>query len=388
MNSSTSTPLKKDVLGHSSREDPARRPFLPVSPIALPVVFGASVARYVHAGSALPMAVMLVLLTGAADFLTGADVTISFLYLVPIFLATWFHRRPAGVAVSALCTLARVVTMILTNPLPISLPKLSWNAASELLVFVVVVYLLDAQSLRAHGERAERATLLLQLRHAERLTTLGKLAAGVAHELGTPLNVLMLRAELIATEGVTPEDVARSARIIHEQGGRMASIIGQLLRFGRRSHNLRARQDLRGVAEEVVLLLAPIARNHQIEITLETCSEPVLADVNSGELQQVLSNLIMNAVQASAPLSAVSVVVGLVEGRPYVTVRDAGDGIRPADLLQIFDPFFTTKGAGEGTGLGLAVSYGIVKDHGGRIEVESEVAVGSTFTVALPGARG
>lgn len=249
---------------------------------------------------------------------------------------------------------------------------------------------------RARSEAEMRVTMLEQLRHADRLKTVGQLASGVAHELGTPLNVVSGRAKLIADRRVEGDEAADSARIVMEQAERMASIIRQLLDFSRRREPRLVAGDLGDIAARTVEMLATIARKRGVSLELMRDDAPTTVVVDHGQLQQVLTNLVVNAIQASASGDGVTVSVGREVMRPpgdvggapaehaFVRVADRGHGIAPEHLPHVFDPFFTTKTVGEGTGLGLAVSYGIVRDHHGWIDVRSEVGAGSVFTAFLP----
>jgi two-component system NtrC family sensor kinase len=252
---------------------------------------------------------------------------------------------------------------------------------------------------RLVAETAARVHALEQLRHADRLVTVGKLASGIAHELGTPLNVVSGRAKMISQSPVSDEQTRNNARIVMEQSERMAQIIRQLLNFARAGKPNKSSVDLRHLAASTLSLLRPIAEKRRITLHFEA-SEPV-SDVvaDAAQLQQVVTNLVVNAVQASPESSTVE--VGLRASRQSrrvngelgpevergfvcITVSDRGVGMSEDTLERIFEPFFTTKDVGEGTGLGLAVAYGIVQEHGGFITVESKLSEGSRFEVYLP----
>jgi signal transduction histidine kinase len=251
---------------------------------------------------------------------------------------------------------------------------------------------------RVREERAARAReqALEQLRHADRLRTVGSLASGLAHELGTPLNVVLGRAEMIAADPEAPEEAREGARIVAEQSRRMSTILRQLLDFARRRPAHREPVDLRALARETVELLRPAARKRSVDLRLVEGMDPGRVSADAGQLQQVLTNLLLNALQASPEGSRVELSLGRERAHPphgldgsegehaVLRVEDQGHGIAPAHLAHVFDPFFTTKDVGEGTGLGLSVSYGIVRDHGGWIEVESEPGHGAVFRVLLP----
>jgi len=255
---------------------------------------------------------------------------------------------------------------------------------------------LDEQQLRIQSETAERLEAMEQLRHADRLKTVGRLAAGIAHELGTPLNVVSGRAGLIASGKLTDEEVQQSARTIKAEADRITSIIRQLLDFARRRSPQRSQIDLRDVARQTVQLLEPLASKRGLRLRVEDEGQPVRAYADYAQIQQVVTNLVMNAMQAMDDGGLVRVQLGADQRmrkgngqngpQPYawLAVEDQGGGISEEDLEHIFEPFFTTKQVGEGTGLGLSITDGIVQEHGGWMEVESRVGEGSRFTFFVP----
>jgi signal transduction histidine kinase len=236
---------------------------------------------------------------------------------------------------------------------------------------------------RATQETEARIAALDQLRHADRLGTVGKLASGVAHELGTPLNVVSARAKMILRgDSETEDEIRDDARVIVEQSDRMTAIIRQLLDFARPRRPSREPADLRALAGSILSMLGPLAARHRVELALED-GPPVEAEVDVGQIQQVMTNLIMNAIQAQPGGGKVDVHIESEGDRAIVRVADDGPGIPEDVRARIFEPFFTTKDVGEGTGLGLSVVHGIVQEHGGRIEVEHGER-GARFTVELP----
>jgi two-component system, NtrC family, sensor kinase len=253
---------------------------------------------------------------------------------------------------------------------------------------------LEAAAAEVRASTRERFDALEQLRHAERLTTVGRLASSVAHELGTPLNVVTGRARLI----VEGEHEARAhANIIIDQAERMAKIIRQLLDYARRRPPQKEEQDLSRLAGDVLPLLATLASKKSIQLRFraEVAAAPVTADAT--QVQQALTNLIVNAIQASADGAAVDVTLRAAGPRRLgvaqagaateafeVAVRDHGAGMSPEVLARVFEPFFTTKPVGESTGLGLSVTHDILDEHGGWIEAESAPGRGSRFSMFLP----
>ncbi len=255
---------------------------------------------------------------------------------------------------------------------------------------------LTDQRERIRTETASRIETEHQLRHADRLKTVGRLAAGIAHEMGTPLNVVSGRAGLIAGGKLTDEEIQKSAVVIKNEADRIAKIIRELLDFARRSTPQRESVDLREVIDQAVDLLRAYADKANVTIDVESSGGTFPAHVDAGQLQQVVTNLVMNAIQAidgsgqihvrlSAEHAAPPEETELEAGEYYrIDVADDGSGI-PADRLhEIFEPFFTTKDVGAGTGLGLSISYGIIQEHGGWIAVTSEEGRGSCFSVYLP----
>jgi signal transduction histidine kinase len=240
-------------------------------------------------------------------------------------------------------------------------------------------------------ETAARIAALEQLRHGDRLMTVGRLSSGLAHEIGTPLNVITQRAKMIATGEVEGAEARTDARIVVEQGERITHIVRQLLDFSRRRPPELCALDLATLIERVFVLLHPLARRRKVDLRLAHPEARVLASADPVQAQQVFTNLILNAIQAMPDGGVVSVTLASrsePEGDvAVVEVRDDGPGIDPAHLPHLFDPFFSTKGLGEGTGLGLSVAWGIVVDHQGKIEVESSPGRGACFRVHLPAAE-
>jgi len=259
------------------------------------------------------------------------------------------------------------------------------------------------------AETEERLRAQEQLRHADRLATVGKLASGIAHELGTPLGVALVRANMVAANAASPREVRDAARIIGEQIDRITHIVRQLMDFARGKGsaapgpaNRREPADLRKITEQAVAMLTPLAVKRNVAFELVFADHVPEPPANTAQIEQVLVNLIVNAIQASERPGKIAITVAADTANPpadvtppiydghdkpryaVVVVKDEGIGISPEILPRIFEPFFTTKHVGEGTGLGLSVAYGIVREHGGWIEVTSVRTKGSCFSVYLP----
>lgn len=249
---------------------------------------------------------------------------------------------------------------------------------------------------RLQEESSRRIAAMEQLSHAERLATVGKLASGLAHELGTPLNVVAGRAKMIASENMEAEEVLDSATVIKNQAERMTAIIRQLLDFARSRPAEKHLEPLSKPVTKVVHMLAPIAAQHHVDIEVEESDYEPRVHIDVSQIQQVLSNLIMNAVHAMPQGGNITLSYGTRVTTPpadlggeqaeygFIDVADSGVGISPENLTRIFAPFFSTKEVGEGTGLGLSIAHSIVHEHRGWLTVESTVGIGSTFTVFLP----
>ena len=249
------------------------------------------------------------------------------------------------------------------------------------------------QNERIASASAAKVATMEQLRHADRLKTVGRLAAGIAHEIGTPLNVVSGRAGLIRSGKLSPQELEESAEAIQSESNRIAGIVRQLMDFARHNPPQRASADLRVVVERTVELLKTLASKNGVAIEVSPVGDPPFtAFIDESQIQQVLTNLIVNATQAMPDGGRVAVQIGNVEQHsvgnvsPFVEVKvsDQGIGMDKAMLANAFEPFFTTKQIGQGTGLGLSIAHGIVEEHGGTIEVESEPSAGTTFRVLLP----
>jgi len=228
----------------------------------------------------------------------------------------------------------------------------------------------------------ERAT-----RQAERLASLGSLSAGIAHEINNPIGIIASRIELMlidAAEHALPPAVVEDLHVLHRNAMRVASIAQRFLSFARQSPAERSSVDLnRVVTQTVELLERQIGTGLRLVTTLEPASPPILGHANA--LEQVLLNLIMNARDATKGEGEIRIATGVAPDRPgrvWLKVTDTGPGIAPEAISRIFDPFYTTKSSG--TGLGLSVSYGIIRDHNGTVDVESAPGKGTTFLLTFP----
>jgi two-component system NtrC family sensor kinase len=231
-----------------------------------------------------------------------------------------------------------------------------------------------------------------RLGHAERLALSGRVMAEVAHEVGTPLHSVAGHLELLRRDlppAVLTDDTARRLAIIETQVTRVIEIIARLLDITRRAPGEPGAVDVQALARDTADLVRPaLAR---AGVTLAVRTEPGLTAVRGqhDQLQQVILNLLTNAMAATPPGGAIAVTTRALadDGEVEIAVSDTGHGIPAGHREQIFEPFFSTKEAGRGTGLGLFISAEIVREHKGRIDIESEEGRGTTFRVVLPAAE-
>ncbi len=237
----------------------------------------------------------------------------------------------------------------------------------------------------------DRIELEQQLLQAEKLSSIGLLAAGVAHEVNTPLAVISTYAQMLAKQVSQDEQKARLLDKIASQTFRASEIVNSLLNFSRTSATDFSRVDLNRVIRETWTLVEH--KFKMVGIQLEARLDQTLPEIegNTGKLQQVFLNLFLNARDAMPHGGVLTLLSAGPDGNPGGTVRvevsDTGEGIAPEHLNRIYDPFFTTKGGQKGTGLGLAVTYGIIKEHAGAISVESQPGRGTYFRLEFPPAR-
>jgi PAS domain S-box-containing protein len=230
----------------------------------------------------------------------------------------------------------------------------------------------------------ETKKLEQQILNSEKLASVGKLAAGVAHEINNPLGGILNCLYNLRKGAVHPRRQEEYLLSMDDGLRRVQKIVRQLLDFSQQHEPELCMTDINGVVERVLVLTnhALIENHIRLEKQLGTNLPPLMLDAHM--MEQVLMNLVLNAIQAIKGEGVIALRTRVMDGACAVEVQDSGCGIPAPILPRIFDPFFTTKGTGEGTGLGLSVSLGIIERHGGQILVESEVGKGTVFTVCLP----
>jgi two-component system NtrC family sensor kinase len=250
------------------------------------------------------------------------------------------------------------------------------------------------------AERAGRVVLLVedvteqrimeaQLIQNDKMASIGQLVSGVAHELNNPLTSIAGLTELLLERELHPDVPREHLRVIHDQADRAGRIVRNLLTFARKGVTEQSPVDLNDVAARTALLIVYELQLHGIELEQALNPEGVVVLGDRHELQQVLLNLITNAVQAVSGLPPgaqrkIVITTAREDGQAVLRVRDTGPGVASQHASSLFTPFFTTKAAGQGTGLGLSLSYGLVKAHGGLLSYEPPPDGGAEFRVALP----
>ncbi len=246
----------------------------------------------------------------------------------------------------------------------------------------------DEAAVLSFEDHTEKRRLQDQLIQSEKMSAIGQLIAGIAHDLNNPLASVVGFADFLAESGDVPPALAEPLRVIRQEAERAATIVKNLLSFARRQEGERLAQPIQPVLESVLALLRNELMALDVEVSLMVEEGIPEIEINPNQIKQVFVNLLTNAAQAIAAsgkpgritLSAKRWLDGVA-----VSVADDGPGIPEELLPRVFEPFFTTKTQGEGTGLGLSICQGIVKEHGGRITLESSPGAGATFTVELLG---
>ena len=313
----------------------------------------------------------------------AALVVIALLLVIIPVLVSRYVSRPLG-------ELSRTVMRFSTDD------EISSAGVDEVKLLSEEFQRLGEQLTKAHAELLRRHRYELELNHrlqrADRLATIGTLASGLAHEIGTPMGVIRTRTELLLEGRTSPEKTRDGLEIILGQIERISKIVRMLLDYSRGREERRVRYDVRVIVEHALKLVEAQARQAHVRIVCECGTHPLTVECDPDQLQQVFVNLSLNAFDAMAPAGGSLTVETSTESREHdgsivkIAFEDTGPGV-PRELRErLFDPFFTTKPPGKGTGMGLSVSQSIIRDHHGEIIVEAGSA-GARFSVILPLSR-
>lgn len=254
---------------------------------------------------------------------------------------------------------------------------------------------------KAHGELlymnqnletivAERTEALArsekQMAQADRLASIGQLSAGIAHEINNPLGIILGYTQLLKRSESEGSQRHGDLQTIEKHVRNCQTIVSDLLNFARSAPTRKKQTRIHDTIDEVINFTRHHAGKRDVTFERHYAPQIPLLMVDEEKIRQVLINLIMNALHAVQKNGTITISTAFHLSRQQVEIKvsDTGYGIEPKDLSRIFDPFFTTKPTGEGTGLGLSVSYGIIQNHGGEIQVESEPGKGAHFTILLP----
>lgn len=247
---------------------------------------------------------------------------------------------------------------------------------------------LYAEALQRNKELAEINEKLestrMQLVQSEKLASVGQLTAGIVHDVKNPLAVIMGMTEFMLDEEELSPDLKHEIQTMHNSAVKGNQIVSDLLTFARQSTPDLIERDLRDTVESALRLTGYLIKKGRVQVSRHITEEPLPLCYDAQQIEQVIVNLIANAIHAMPNGGELQVSLERQNGSAILRVADSGTGIAPEILGRIFDPFFTTKPEGEGTGLGLSVSHGIIACHHGQIQAESTVGVGTTFTIKLP----
>jgi two-component system, NtrC family, sensor histidine kinase HydH len=293
------------------------------------------------------------------------------LYYLPIILAAFRYGLGGGLATSILVSLLFLPHVLMTRAM---LPRQASEAIFEIPLYIIVGVVTGILSDRQRKSNES-------LRRAERLKSLGEMAAGMAHEVKNPLAAIRSSAQILG-ERVSGKE-AEFAHIVVSEVDRLNQVVNEFLDYARPAPLKREPVLLSSLLDSCIELLAPVIAQAgaKVDKAYPEAERKVNADPN--QLRQVFLNLILNAVQAMRAGGRMTLGVRQESGSTRVVVRDTGPGIPSDKLRQVFEPFYSTKPGG--TGLGLPIAQRIVAEHGGRLKIESTPAEGTTATVILPG---
>jgi signal transduction histidine kinase len=350
------------------------------------------------------LAVALVALIGVADHVTGWELQVSALYLIPIALACWIAGRKAGLFLAVVATAMWLIADFTTGNVYRHPATPYWNALMLLAFFLVVVVLLSAfQSAHSHleetvqqrtaalqSEIAERKRLEKAKLQAERLAAVGTMAAQVAHEVRNPLGSITLNLDLIRKEidqmaGTSAHSPTEGHVLVTEMRAevhRIQHVIEDYLQFARLPKAQRRPFRINEMLDQKLAFMHNVF--DEANVKLQTEFDPTLTtiDADAEQLWQAVLNLIRNSLDSMPKGGELTISTQCQPDGVQLLVSDTGTGMTEEQTRQLFVPFFTTKT--EGTGLGLAIVQQIVSEHGGHIECDSALGKGSTFSIFLP----
>jgi two-component system NtrC family sensor kinase len=261
------------------------------------------------------------------------------------------------------------------------------RAGERLLLFTAIPMAEPGAAVLVFEDQTERRRLQEQLIQSEKMSAIGQLIAGVAHDLNNPLASVVGFSDFLAEAGEVPPQLVEPLQVIRQEAERAATIVKNLLSFARSQEGERKLQPIKPILTSTVALLSNQLMANKVEATLEVEPDMPDVEVNANQIKQVFVNLINNANQAiasDAQSGRIWISAKHVRDGVAVSITDSGPGMSEEIAAHVFEPFFTTKGEGHGTGLGLSICQGILKEHGGRVTLETRPGAGATFVVELP----
>jgi len=304
-----------------------------------------------------------------------------FCYIPIVIAAVWFGRK-GGIAAAAVISLLLVPYIVRAGTGAHDLAQ----ELGEVVFYFAVAVLAGTLIEREQATRRRQQQAELQLERSQRLSLLGRIAAGVAHEIKNPLASIKGAADILVDPGTSPSEREEFQRILRGEVKRIDSIVGEFLDFARPKELELRLIDLSELVGSTLRQVEAHAADEGLKLRKEITRD-IYVNGDAEKLRQVVLNLVLNAIQASSKGQEIRVALGLGDrGRVVLRIADSGPGIPEAALDRVFEPFFTTKSSG--TGLGLAIAKDIVERHSGEIRIESAAGRGTTAIVELPLAAG
>jgi len=369
---------------------------IPTSPLVLPNVRAKPFRLSRTAATAV--AIALVAVIAWFDYLTG-DFSLTVFYLVPVGLATWFSGRARGWFIGLLSGAAWLVGDLTLSHSDVHPLLPYWNAAMPALIYGAFAELLSAlQRFQAElEERVEQRTASLakanaeldaarmHLIEADKLESIGRLAAGVAHEVKNPLMTIAMAADYLARiVPPTEPDGAAMIQDLREAIERANRVISEMLDFARPGALSLRPEDFHSIAERALGLVKLEISRKQINVVRDWCDPALRLSLDRNKMEQVLLNVLVNAIQAMPERGTLTLRTRINASCFTTEIDDTGPGMSAVHQAKLFEPFFTTKPPGQGTGLGLSVARQIIQLHGGTLHLANRPGGGARVTIQIP----
>ncbi|MDX9857630.1 MAG: ATP-binding protein [candidate division Zixibacteria bacterium] len=299
-----------------------------------------------------------------------------FCYIPIVIAAAWFGLR--GGLYAALFISVAVLPYIFTTGLEVHALA---DELTEIIFYFAIALLSGGLIEREFRSRKKAEDMRLQLEHSHKMSLVGQIAAGMAHEIKNPLASIKGAVEILCEDGTSEEDKAEFQAIVLKEVKRINASVTDFLEFARPSETTLAVLNLADVVRSSLKQIQPQALRRDIRI-ISHVEDPVIVMADEERIHQVMLNLLLNAVDASPDESNVTISLGTEESDARITIEDSGNGISEENVSKIFEPFFTTKSTG--TGLGLAIAKSIVERHKGCIKLENNTSRGARAEIKLP----